>query len=245
MKLTVLGKYGPYPKEKGACSSYLLEAANKKMIVDCGNGCLSRLQQFISIPEIDAIFISHLHHDHISDLFILRYAIEGLKARGVTLQLPVPLYMPDEPRTIADLIKGASVFNVQTIRDEKTIQVEGVKVTFKKMTHPVVSYAMRFEADGKAFVYSGDTNMNENIIPFAGNADLLLMEAGLLTRDKKDHTAPHVSVKEAGQIGREAGVLRLLATHLYPLYQEDEILTELKEQFKNGEIAQENRTYDI
>lgn len=245
MKLTVLGKYGPYPKENGACSSYLLETGDKKILIDCGNGCLSRLQQTISLFEIDAIFLSHLHYDHVSDLFILRYALEGFKARGMEPNLPLPLYMPGAPQTIADLFKTSSAFDVKTVADNTKVRLDELKITFKEMTHPVSSFAVRFETEGKVFVYSGDTNMNDAIVPFAKNADFLLMEAGLLARDKKDNSAPHVSVKEAGMIGAQACVKRLLITHIYPLYGEDEILTELKGQFLQGEIAQENNTYEI
>jgi ribonuclease BN (tRNA processing enzyme) len=245
MKLTVLGKYGPYAKANGACSSYLLQVKGKNILIDCGNGALSRLQKYIALDQIDGIFLSHLHFDHVSDLFILRYALEGLRARGTKLQLPILLYMPDSPQPVADLIKKTDVFNPVTITEDTAAEFEGIKVAFCEMTHPVKSFAMRFTACGKTFVYSGDTNMNGNIIPFANNADLLLMEAGLLSKDKKDNTAPHVSVKEAGEIGRKAGVSRLLATHMYPLYSEEEVLAELLEQYANAKIVQENTIYDI
>ena len=245
MKLTILGKYGPYPKEKGACSSYLLEAAGNKILIDCGSGSLSRLQQFIDLREINMILISHLHFDHISDLFVLRYALEGLKARGAAIKLPLPVYMPDSPQATAELFKNTPVFNVQTITADTKVQIGNLHISFAEMTHPVKSFAMRFTKGSKTLVYSGDTNMNEAIIPFARKADLLLMEAGLLSRDKKDNNAPHISVKEAGVIGREAGVSRLVATHQYPGYDEEEIIKELTSEYRIGEIAQENKTYCI
>ena len=35
MKLTVLGKYGPFPKSNGATSSYLLQVGGKNILIDC------------------------------------------------------------------------------------------------------------------------------------------------------------------------------------------------------------------
>jgi len=65
MKLTVLGCYGPYPKARGACSGYLLESQDTKILIDCGNGVLSRLLEYCgNLNNIDAILISHLHPDH-------------------------------------------------------------------------------------------------------------------------------------------------------------------------------------
>lgn len=203
------------------------------------------MQQFIKINDIDMIMLSHLHHDHISDMHILRYGLEGLKARGLALKLPLPVYMPDMPENIAALVQSASVFEVRSVNENTKIKFAGLDITFCAMTHPVTSYAMRFEANGKSFVYSGDTNMNDAIVPFAKEADILLMDAGLLSRDKKDNNAPHVSALEAGLIAARAGVKRLIGTHLFPLYVEGEIMNELSLHCRHTEVAQENNTYMI
>ncbi|MCG8541098.1 MAG: MBL fold metallo-hydrolase, partial [Clostridia bacterium] len=66
MKITILGNSGPYPRAGGACSGYLLEEDDIKILIDCGNGVLSRLLGMIeSLEDIDAIILSHLHSDHI------------------------------------------------------------------------------------------------------------------------------------------------------------------------------------
>ena len=52
LKLTILGCYGPYPKAGGACSGYLLEDETTKILIDCGNGVLSRLfLHFLQTPS--------------------------------------------------------------------------------------------------------------------------------------------------------------------------------------------------
>lgn len=42
MKLTVLGKYGPYPKAGGATSGYLLKTNDKIVVLDMGSETLSK-----------------------------------------------------------------------------------------------------------------------------------------------------------------------------------------------------------
>ncbi len=244
IKLTILGKYGPFPGRDGACSAYLLQHGGKNILIDCGNGCLAHLQRQLDIAEIDAVFLSHLHHDHVSDMHILRSALEGFKARGLPCKLPLPVYMPDTPENIAALIQSTAAFQVNAAQ-ENVLQLFGMDISWRAMTHPVASYAMRFEAEGKSFVYSGDTNMNDEIVPFAANADLLLIDAGLLSRDKKDNNAPHISALEAGQIGAQAGVKKLVGTHVYPLYDENEVGRELSAHCSCAEIARENKIYII
>ena len=96
MELTVLGRYGPYPRAGGACSGYLVRAEGTTLLVDCGAGVLSRLFSVCALCQIDAILLSHLHYDHCADLSVLRYALEQQGARG-SVALPVPVYAPDAP----------------------------------------------------------------------------------------------------------------------------------------------------
>lgn len=82
MKLTVLGNNGPFPSPGGACSGYLLEEDSTKILIDCGNGVLSNLQKICPFEDLSAIILTHLHSDHISDLMVLRYAVQIKNARG-------------------------------------------------------------------------------------------------------------------------------------------------------------------
>ena len=87
MKLTVLGKYGPYAPAHGATSGYLLENGGKNLLLDMGSGVLARLQEFIVPEQLDGIIISHVHYDHINDLFLYRYMLERLRRLFLFLDL--------------------------------------------------------------------------------------------------------------------------------------------------------------
>ena len=90
MKLTILGEYGPFAPAGGACSSYLLQGKHGgNILLDLGNGGLAQMQKYLSISQIDAVVLTHLHFDHISDLQILGYALSQLKLpRKPALYLP-------------------------------------------------------------------------------------------------------------------------------------------------------------
>ena len=47
MKLTVLGRHGPFPAPGGACSGYLIEAGDTKLCVDLGSGTLGNLRNIL------------------------------------------------------------------------------------------------------------------------------------------------------------------------------------------------------
>ena len=85
MKLTILGNNGPFPAAAGACSGYLLRHNGKNILIDCGNGVLANLQRFIHFEELDAIVLTHLHSDHVSDMNVLRYALQIKRKRRRSL----------------------------------------------------------------------------------------------------------------------------------------------------------------
>ncbi|WP_026476275.1 MBL fold metallo-hydrolase [Alkaliphilus transvaalensis] len=245
MKLTVLGCYGPYPKAKGACSGYLLEDEDTKILIDCGNGVLSRLLEYCpDLNELDGILISHLHPDHMSDLLVLRYAVAIKKMMGNT-QKSIDLYLPATPEADYARVQYNQAFDQKVLHDGMEINIKGLKISFQKTDHPIECYAMAFEKDGKKLVYSADTKYHQPLIDFAMKSDLFLCEGGILEKDRTENT-PHVSAKQAGEMALAAGVKKLVLTHFYPEVGNEEFLKEAESVFiSKVELAEEYKTYII
>ncbi|WP_066495253.1 MBL fold metallo-hydrolase [Abyssisolibacter fermentans] len=243
MKLTVLGNNGPYPRAGGACSGYLIETDDTKILLDCGNGVLSRLQKICKIDELDAIIISHLHSDHISDIFILKYAI-GLNLEKMQ-KAPIPLYMPMDNECFIQQMNYNNAFNIIQIDEETTIDINNLEISFKKMTHPVESYAIKILTNNRSFVYSGDTSYNDQLPEFIKNIDFFLCEASVLEKDRKIDT-PHLSVKQAAQMAQNSIVKRLLLTHFWPEYKLEDIMAEASTEYNSIlQLSEEMRAYYI
>ena len=73
MRLTVLGSSPACQNPGGACSGYLIEQDGVTILIDCGSGVFSRLQQYVEPDRVDAVIISHMHADHTLDLIQYRY----------------------------------------------------------------------------------------------------------------------------------------------------------------------------
>ena len=136
MKLTVLGKYGPYPGAGGATTSYLLECGGKKLLIDAGSGSLSRVQEYCALEELDGIILTHLHSDHCSDMFILRYLR--------TDHMP-PVFMPCTPETEYGVLHSSKKFEITGISEDLSLQWTDtdIKLSFCRTIHPVECYAVR------------------------------------------------------------------------------------------------------
>lgn len=244
MKLTILGNNGPYPKAGGACSGYLLETEDTKILIDCGNGVLSNLLKICSINDLDAIFLSHLHSDHIGDILIMKYAI-GIGMIKGNIEKTVTLYSPMDDMEMVERFKYNNSFEILPIQEDQHILINNLEIEFKKMNHPVETYAIKVKNGDKVFVYSGDTAYNENLIDFSKEADLLLCEAGILQEDLNEDV-PHLSPTLSGEIGKKANVKRLLLTHFWPEYDVDKIRIEGEESFGSTlELSEVMKKYSI
>src|SRR4029450_971410 len=66
MRVTLLGTGTPFPNPERFGSAILVEVAGKKLLFDCGRGVVIRLTQDGASPkEIDGLFLTHLHSDHV------------------------------------------------------------------------------------------------------------------------------------------------------------------------------------
>lgn len=245
MKLTILGNNGPFPGAGGACSGYLLREGSFNLLIDCGNGVLANLQKFIGLDELDAVILTHLHSDHMSDMMVLRYFWQIKSGRG-QLNRSLRVFAPPEPAGEYERLDIKEVFDLKSIGGDTALELGGMKITFAQMTHPVMDMAVSAESGGKRFVFSGDTSWNENVIDFARGADLLMLDAGLLAGDKKTGAAvPHLTAEECGTVAARAGAAKLLLTHFWPEYDKKDLLAEAAANFANVHTAELLAEYEI
>ena len=156
MKITILGNNGPFPAAGGACSSYLIECGEIRVLVDSGSGSLSNLMKIMNPLNLDAIILSHLHWDHMTDIPVLYYNLHINRLNGGEFT-EIPLYMPKTPPAMFEIISGFSAFEINILHEDSRIDLGGLEVIAAGMSHPVESYALKFTYEGKSAVYSGDT----------------------------------------------------------------------------------------
>ena len=236
MTLRILGNNGPYPASGGACSSYLLSSGsgNTNIIIDFGTGALSALRSAISYDKIDAVILSHLHFDHMSDMLPMQYALQ-FHPRS-----PLPVYAPATPEKVHALLEAPCY----ALHEIKAVNIGEMEISFLAVRHPVETYAVRVACDGKIFVYTGDTNTLPALDAFAADADLLLADAGLSTADWKE-SAPHLSAALCGELAARCGAKSLLLSHLNSKYTADAHVQEAKSAFKNVRFTETGAEYII
>lgn len=255
MKLTVLGKYGPYPAVGGATSGYLLETEKASFVLDMGSGVFSRLEGKIAPEKVDCVIISHFHADHCADLPIFGYYLQKLDKAG-KINGKIKLFCPKSNREICLEIFRSKYFDV-TFVEEKEYEFRGLKLRFFKTNHPETCYGVNItEAtdktdasnntdvtrDEKSFSYTGDTNVCPAAEELFRRAKVVLADGGLLERDRSENS-PHLSVEKCVEYGNKWGN-KLIISHICPSYDSEEII---KCAGRKGEwtIAEEGKSYDF
>jgi ribonuclease BN (tRNA processing enzyme) len=227
IRLTVLGSCGTYPAPGRACSGYLLEAGpddssdvTARVWVDVGGGSLANLLAVADPAALDAIWVSHLHVDHVSDLplayYTLRYGGFGRPPP------PVPVY---GPAGWADHVRGfvsigtsselEEVFEVYELHDGERLRVGPMELTAAATVHSLETYGLRASVDGRTIAYSADSGPCDALGRLAEGADVFVCEAAWA--EWPDGADPHhMTPALAGRWAAEAGAGRLVLTHLRP-----------------------------
>lgn len=228
MKLTVLGGSAAGPNTGQGCSGYLVSGNDTRIVLDLGPGTLPELRRHGDFRTLDAILVSHLHLDHILDLFALRFA---LAYNPVPAPLPVPLWLPpggeailrkagaafDAPGSHGDFF--APMFSIAEYDPMGSVEIGEFAVSFARTVHPLPCWAMRLSSRAQPdrdLVYTADTGPTANLSEFAGGAAVLVAEATLLTPgDEPIEERGHLTATEAGELASQAGVETLILTHMW------------------------------
>jgi ribonuclease Z len=101
---------------------------------------------------------------------------------------------------------------------------------------------------GRTLIYTGDTRPHLSVIEASRNADLLVHEATFGGDElERARETGHSTAAEAARVALEAGVRRLVLTHISSRYNRDasELLAEAKAVFPETVIARDGMTVDI
>ena len=216
MKINILGSGTMLSDKKRNPSGYLIEQAGDYAMLDFGPGILRQLKSMsVELLSIETIFISHFHLDHCADVFpflMNRYLIDETANKNLKIYGPPGLIKWYD--TIAST-QGAWLTNYPAILyeiTEKQLIWAGMTVSTQRTFHTQNSIAYRFCAE-KRFFYSSDTDYNPELIDFAKNSHLALIECSLPDEQKREG---HLTPTEVGQLAALAKVDHLVLTHLYP-----------------------------
>jgi ribonuclease Z len=263
--VTLLGTGTPQPIIERFGPSILVRAGGQSLLFDAGRGCLQRLSQInLSYNKINALFITHLHSDHIvglPDLWLTGWLISRRK-------VPLSVFGPEGTADMIKYLRMAFAFDIK-IREEDDKAIEeggkllvkeiqqgviydkdGVKVIAFEVDHyPVVpAFGYRIEYNGHSVVLSGDTRYSENLIKFAKGTDLLIHEVAIApdTLSKSDSRynilTHHSTPEQTAMVFTEVRPKLAVYSHIVKLYgaTEQEILKRAKANYSGPIIMGED-----
>lgn len=211
MKCRIIGMWGGFPKENGPCSGYLIEQGDFSVLVDCGSGVLMEVQKYINLNDINHVVLSHYHYDHYSDLGAYLFSrLVNTKIGRVNehLQIYGP-YDEDMKRRVEEV----EYSKFSSFDERSKLHIGPFTFTFLRNIHPVETYSIKIESGNTKIVYTSDTSYMKELIDFAEEADLLIVESSLY--DSMDGSSSgHMNSKEAGLLASQSKAKKVILTHL-------------------------------
>ncbi len=194
MRVTLLGTGTPFPNAARFGSAILVQVAGKRLLFDCGRGVVIRLAQVRLNPkDIDGLFLTHLHSDHvvgIPDLWLSGWFLGRDK--------PLPMWGPPGTSSMAEHLAQAFGFDIR-IREAAPdpLPAKGVEIDAKEIEQGEIysdglariaaflvdhgsvkpAFGYRIDSAGRSVVISGDTKFCQNLVDFAKGADCLIQTA--------------------------------------------------------------------
>jgi ribonuclease Z len=242
MRITMLGTGAALVDPDRNHSSILLTVRERNYLFDCGHGATHQLMRAgIDPVDVDIIFLSHLHFDHIADFpyFMLSTWIFGRQAVPVVIGPPATedfvrhlfaegafrkdiearAQYPQRQRNLHVLHPRIRGCRPGLVYEDELGKVSACYVEhIPREISPC--FALRMDTvDGESVVFSGDTSPCDRLIELARDCDLLIHEctfpqAAIDFRSKAGiGTWAHTSPTDLGKIAVAARAKSLVATH--------------------------------
>lgn len=224
-QIVVLGSSSGAPTRRRFPSAYALTVAGKLFLIDCGAPASSLLYRYDFDPiDVQAIFLSHWHMDHVADLGLFLSQNRLRKRPG-----PLSVYGPRGTRgKITRLLEDSFMqpdelgyeLNVTNVKPSNKYKEALIRVTYFKTRHldrgrikayfgrKAIACGMVIAGPGWRIVYSGDLRSPTELTPYVQDCDLLI------------HEMTHLRPEEVADFAATANIPHVLASHIGPEFDE-------------------------
>lgn len=242
IEITLLGTGSPIPDAERAGAATLVRAGGRTYLFDAGRAVVMRMVAAACAPPmLDAVLLTHLHSDHITDLndVITTRWVGSLVANPLPVHGPVgtqqvvdgilAMLAPDISYRIAhheDMVEGPQPVVTEhgagvVLHDEAADVRIVAAATDHRPVEPTLGY--RIEHGGHAVVIGGDGVPCAGLDELCAGADAYVQT---VLRDDLVRQVPlqrfldtidyHSTVRQAGETAQRAGVKTLVLTHQVP-----------------------------
>jgi ribonuclease BN (tRNA processing enzyme) len=248
MQLIVLGSGTSVFHPQRAAPAFWLQTEQGSLLLDCSADAPHRMaQEELDWPNLDAIWISHLHLDHCGGLASLLF---GMKHAPQTRSRKKPLHIFGCAGTekllaaiddahdyrLSELPFPLDLTDVPANESSPPFEIlRGLTAAVVSTPHRPESLALRLADDrGTTIVYSSDTGFSEEVARFARHADVFLLECSFY-RNKPIQT--HLELADAMRMSTIAEPRKVVLTHLYPEWDGIDLEGEAKKLWPGETIA--------
>lgn len=243
-------------------SAQVLSVHGRLFLIDCGEGVQQQLRRMhLSFLKIEAIFLSHIHGDHVFGLFGL---LSTMAMYGRTQELHVYA-----TQSFAGILKfflnyfgeGVNysiIHHPLNMKSPETVHVSKcVKVSAFPLRHKIECFGFRFDeirserqlekAPAVSYAYCSDTAPFDELPGWVKGVDILYHEA-TYQKDMKDKAVLrfHSTTEDAAGCAAAAGAGRLLVGHYSSRISDfDAYIRECRELFPDTDAVNDGDVIDF
>jgi ribonuclease BN (tRNA processing enzyme) len=225
MRLRVLGCSGGIGGRHLRTTSFLVD---HDVLIDAGSGVGDL--SLAELTQIDHVFVTHSHLDHVTSIPFLVDTVGGMRERPLTVYATAPTIeilknhlfnwaiWPD----FTEIPTAEAPFlRYEEIELGRTVAIGGRTITALPAIHAVPAVGYHLDSGQGSLVFTGDTGPNDElwkIVNQISNLRILIIETAFSNKEKylaevSRHLCPSMLAEELAKFERRADIW---ITHLKP-----------------------------
>ncbi|MEN3046846.1 MAG: ribonuclease Z [Candidatus Hydrothermales bacterium] len=229
MRIVFLGTGTGIPQKNNYPTAIYVESDKSKVVFDFGEGIMkSLIEKNIDINDIDAVFLTHFHVDHVIGIVPLLFAFRyEANPRKKTFYIMGPRGTKNFIGRLFKTFKGqleptSYKLVIKELPLNKPMNFKDIKIKTFKTNHRRESIGYIIYSGKKRICYTGDTGYDKDYKKVLKKIDILITECSLPI-DVKNHLNPQKLIKLLEDIKPSQTYL----VHIYPVMKRSAIVRHL------------------